>query len=290
MQAEFVYLNSMFSKYFTIFPLLAGKAKKNESKYFLSPRGMLRTSALQFKPVKKKLFLYVFRWLNYHKRIEFVAADQTELEDIKRFFGNTVPATILPNFSGAIAEQPVHINKHPGALSIISIGRIHPVKNLDYLLNVLKKVKSDIRLTIIGSLEDLKFWDSCKQIISGLPENISVSYQGERPNHELAAIVSTHHIFALATKGENFGHAIAEALNLGRPVLISDQTPWRNLENEKAGWDLSLQHPELFVSAIEKAAAFTQSEYDIYVKNAWDFANKKTDKDNLAINYKLLFS
>ena len=29
-----------------------------------------------------------------------------------------------------------------------------------------------------------------------------------------------------ATAGENFGHTIAEALAVGRPVLLSDTTPW----------------------------------------------------------------
>ena len=33
-----------------------------------------------------------------------------------------------------------------------------------------------------------------------------------------------------------------ESLMAGRPVLISDQTPWRGLEQEKCGWDVPLAH------------------------------------------------
>ena len=35
--------------------------------------------------------------------------------------------------------------------------------------------------------------------------------------------------FLLPTGGENFGHAIFEALSCGVPALISDRTPWRDL-------------------------------------------------------------
>ena len=43
------------------------------------------------------------------------------------------------------------------------------------------------------------------------------------------------HLFALLTLGENFGHAIGEALRAGCPVLISDQTPWTDVVATGAG-------------------------------------------------------
>ena len=44
--------------------------------------------------------------------------------------------------------------------------------------------------------------------------------------------------FALATQGENYGVAILEAFDAGLPVLISDTTPWRGLQETGCGWDL----------------------------------------------------
>ncbi|MBS1934800.1 MAG: glycosyltransferase family 4 protein [Bacteroidetes bacterium] len=289
-QADFIYLNSMFSKYFTIFPLLAGRTKEITGKIFLSPRGMLRASALRFKPIKKKFFIMAFRRLGHAKQIHFIAADDTEMNDVKHFFGSSASVSMLPNFSGNLAKGTMQVDKLKGHLSLIFVGRIHPIKNLDYLLRLLKDVKANIRLTIIGSLEDSNYWDTCKQLINELPENIFVDYSGERPNHELPAVMITHHIFVLPTQGENFGHAIAEALNAGRPVLISDQTPWKNLQHEKAGWDLPLNQPELFVSAIESAAAMNQDEYNAFAKNAFSFIKKQAEKNNLLENYKKLFS
>jgi glycosyltransferase involved in cell wall biosynthesis len=258
---DYIYLNSMFSVKFTIFPLLIERLSGKKYRIILSPRGMLRSSAVQFKSGKKKLFLNSFRWLGFHKKVAFLAADDTEVKDVRRYFGQHVRVTKIPNFPAALSAPPDVIEKNKGDLTLIYIGRIHPIKNLDYLLNVLKEARANIRLTIAGSVEDEAFWLCCREIIQGLPANITVNYAGEIPYDGLPALTAQQHIFALPTKGENFGHAIFEALALGKPVLISDQTPWRGLRAAGAGWDLSLDRPDEFRRAIEEAAAFDQQEY-----------------------------
>ena len=74
-------------------------------------------------------------------------------------------------------------------------------------------------------------------------------------NDAIVAALARSDVFLLPTGGENFGHAIFEALSCGVPVLISDQTPWRGLEALKAGWDLPLARPEAFVAALRAFAA-----------------------------------
>src|SRR5689334_4388168 len=59
-QPDFIYLNSMYSRYFTIYPLLMQRLGLISSKIILAPRGMLKESAVQFKSSKKKLFLWAF--------------------------------------------------------------------------------------------------------------------------------------------------------------------------------------------------------------------------------------
>jgi len=276
-QPDYIYLNSMFSPRFAVMPLLICRLHGLQSKIVLSPRGMLRSSALQFKPGKKKIFLRLFRLLGLSKRIDFLASDETEANDVRRYFGPGAKVTLIPNFPAALPAKPGIIAKQQGGLSMIYIGRVHPIKNTDYLLDVLAQVRADVRLTIIGSLEDKAFWAVCQEKIARLPPNISVRYAGELPNHELPPIIASHHIFVLPTRGENFGHAIFEALSMGKPVLISDQTPWRHLREAKAGWDLPLEQPDTFRQAIEQAAAFDQQEY-----TAWCTATRRFVEEYLA--------
>jgi glycosyltransferase involved in cell wall biosynthesis len=289
-QPDFIYLNSMFSLKFTIYPLLISRLYHLDHLVVLSPRGMLRDSAIQFKTGKKRFFLKAFRLLGLHRSVRFHATDETEARDIYNYFGEGTRVSRVPNFPGPlIADFPFPV-KAPGELSLLFIGRIHPIKNLNFLLEILADVRATIQLTIVGSLEDAAYWEKCRKIIAELPASIRVEYAGEIANQELPAIIAKHHIFALPTKGENFGHAIFEALALGKPVLISDQTPWRGLRSAGAGWDLSLDRPEDFRLAIEEAAAYDGEKYEGLCRTTWKYIENYIARLDLKDEYKKLFS
>jgi glycosyltransferase involved in cell wall biosynthesis len=286
---DFIYLNSMFSLKFTIYPLLISRLYRLDHSVVLSPRGMLRDSAIQFKKRKKIFFLKTFRLLGLHRSVRFHATDETEVRDIYTWFGEGTALSRVPNFPGPLLDDfPIPV-KIPGELSIIFIGRIHPIKNLDFLLEILADVKTTVQLTIVGSLEDPPYWEKCSKIIAELPASVTVDYVGEIANRELPAVIAKHHIFALPTKGENFGHAIFEALALGKPVLISDQTPWRGLQSAGAGWDLSLDRPEAFRLAIEEAAAYDREEYEGLCRTTRKYIEDYIAGLDLKDGYKKLF-
>lgn len=286
---DFVYLNSMFSPKFTILPLLMTMYGKWRAKIVLSPRGMLRSSAIKFKKPKKRLFLALFRVMGVHRRVQFLASDDQEKADVRRYFGSAAKVIQIPNFPAALSEQVSRIEKTKGRLSLIYIGRVHPIKNPDYLLRILRDVRADIRLTLVGSLENAEFWKQCQTLMHDLPANVAVEYAGEIPNRELPAITAEHHVFVLPTRGENFGHAIFEAMLLGKPALISDQTPWRGLTAARAGWDLSLDRPDAFRAAIETAADFDQQEYDEWCGCTRRYVEAWLARLNIKDEYKKLF-
>lgn len=285
-QPHYVYLNSMYSRFFTIYPLLIG----GKHQTVLAPRGMLKDSAIQFKPIKKKLFLQLFKWMGVPKRIVFQATDTTEVQDIQKYFGGHVQVALLSNFPGYVPPYPGGIDKKAGKLDVIFIGRLHPIKNLDFLLQLLAGVHGNIKLTVVGSEEDKAYTGRCKAMASALPAHMNVRFLGEIPNKELPVIIKEHHIFALPTKGENFGHAIFEALAAAKPVLISDQTPWRQLERIQAGWDLALNRQDLFKKALQTAVDFDQKQYDSWTRGAWEHANAAGAKNKLKESYHNLFN
>lgn len=289
-EPDFIYLNSMFSRYFTIYPLLMAKRGLTGGKVVLSPRGMLKDSALQFKSRKKKLYLGLFRSMGLHKLVHFHATDKTEQEDIRKQFGNGVTITLAPNFAGIVPAYAGSVPKAAGGLSAIFIGRIHPIKNLDFLLGLLPKVKGRLLLTIAGNEEDPAFAARCRDIIAGFAPNISVHFTGELPHEQLSAVLAQHHIFVLPTRGENFGHAIFEALVAGKPVIISDQTPWRQLTAEKAGWDIPLTQVDAFIAALQQAMDFNQPQYDEWSAAAWRFVQKTIETPGLTTAYQNIFS
>ena len=72
----------------------------------------------------------------------------------------------------------------------------------------------------------------------------------------------------LPSLGENFGYVILEALIAGCPILISDRSPWRDLPQKFAGYDLSLDCPSEFGKAIERFAEMDSAEFSRWSRGA----------------------
>lgn len=286
-----IYLNSMFSFNFTLLPIEAANRNGGmQRKIILAPRGMLHTGALQYKKVKKKLFFQAFKLRGLQKKVTFHATDATEKADIKRVFGKKVSIEFVKDFPSPV-QQPLEITvKKPESLRCIFISRISPKKNLLFLLTALQQVSANLQLTVAGPVEDEKYWAACQALIASLPANIQVQYLGALPNHELPAVYRQHHLFLLPTHGENFGHVIFEAFSNGRPVLISNCTPWNNLEEKGIGWDLSLSDKSGFLEKIGIATAWNQEEFNAYCRASWQFAHDYINNSGLKAKYLQLFS
>jgi len=288
-QPDFVYLNSLYSKDFTIDVLMAHRALKSRAGIVLSVRGMLKSTALDIKPIKKKIFFVLAKWLGYHRQIHFHATNTSEADEIRTVFGN-VRVGVADNFPPAIVLSPDIIEKAAGTIKLILVGRIHPIKNIDYLLQRLPAVKGNIHLSIAGIREDESYWQQCETIIKSLPAGKTVELIGELPHHKLNSILAAHHLFVLPTKGENFGHAIAEALGNGRPVLISDKTPWQNLTETNAGWVCSLSSPECFQASLQEAVNWNQAEFNNWCRGALEFARVRQNIPELVGEYLRIFN
>jgi glycosyltransferase involved in cell wall biosynthesis len=266
---DFIYLNSIFSRYFTIYPLLMKRMGFISSKLVLAPRGMLRESALAHKSGKKKIFIGLLKRFGLTRELIFHATDNTEEKDVKKVFGNDAALFRAGNLPGKQKSLISISDKVPGYLKIVFVGRIHPIKNLDLLLRALQNVNGKVELTVIAPLEDQSYWHDCQQLIAKLPEGIVVSLLENVPHEKIEEIILSNHIFA---------HAIFEALAAGRPVLISDQTPWRNLEINQAGWDLSLHDESSFSAVINRMVAMDMNEINIWCSGAWELARQYADK------------
>jgi glycosyltransferase involved in cell wall biosynthesis len=287
--ADFVYLNHLFSPYFVVYPLWLKFRKKIKGKVIVCPRGALYDSALSLKYYKKKPLLSLYKLLGIQNKVVFHATNQREQAAIEKYFpgSNIVIADNLPSTKQDSFQS---IKKEPGSLNCIFIARIVPIKNLLFLLNVLQNIKEHILLTVAGPVENENYWDECKKVIEALPANIEVKYIGARKNEELAGLIQQHHLFILPTTGENFGHSIFEALLAGRPVLISNQTPWLHLQDKNAGWDLPLTEPGKFEEVITTAAGFNQQQFDLDANAAWHYAGNFIHQSTSKQQYYTLFS
>jgi glycosyltransferase involved in cell wall biosynthesis len=289
---DFIYLNSMYSVRFSILPLTLLWRKKINAQIVLSPRGMLRESAIKSKSTRKKLFISMLNGSGIPKKIRFHATDEQEQKDIRHYFPGAGQVNLISNFSAELPSGISPIKKTVGSLRCVFISRIMAIKNIQFFLGLLGQIPDSFQfeLEIYGEVEDEPYWQEAQKMIEQLPAHIKVSYQGPLPHAEVIKTMGEFHLFVLPTTGENFGHAIFEALSAGRPVLISDRTPWHQLRNQLAGWDLPLENPKAWLNALTEAAEWDQEAFDRWSRASRAFAARHVEQFNLKQAYSVLFT
>ncbi|MUU77878.1 glycosyltransferase [Winogradskyella endarachnes] len=288
-QFDAVYFNSLFSQKFTLLPLLV--CKNLPIRKVLAPRGMLGKGALAIKPLKKKVFLKLFKALGFHKKVVWHVTAESEKLEVLKNFGASSNSLLAPNLSAKTLQTLHPKEKEVNKLNIFFLSRIAVKKNLGEAIDYLANVKDSylVNFSIIGPIEEPNYWDICKVKIDQLPKHIEVNYLGAVPHHEIANHLVDKHILLLPTQHENFGHVIMESWQNGCPVVISDQTPWQSLSNEKLGFEIPLHNKSQFIAKIELFCAMNSDEFNEWFKASVEFAKKFTENPNLIEQNKALF-
>ncbi len=169
--------------------------------------------------------------------------------------------------------------KQKGKVDVVFLSRISRKKNLDGALTMLNGLEGDVCFSIYGPKEDLEYWQECQNIIGSLPAHIRIEYCGPVAHEEILRILAKHHLLFLPTHSENFGFVILEALLAGCPVLISDQTPWRDLQAKKVGWELPLTEPERFREVLQVCIDMDQESFSNLARNSYEYGMRILRED-----------
>jgi glycosyltransferase involved in cell wall biosynthesis len=279
-----IYLNSMFSN--MIIPILVAYAS---NKIMIAPRGMLNASALAVKPIRKFFYLWFLRTFGFAKHFTFHATSAEEKKVIQQIFPNAKSIVVAGNIPCAISIDLNQVTKAYGQLNMVFVGRMHPIKNLYLLLEALKNVEGKIVLDVIATKEDEDYLEKCKVMAGTLPENIHISWFLDLPPTEIKRHLLHAHLFTLLSEVESFGHAIFEALAVGCPILISNNTPWKNLLVQNAGLDLPIHDLLKITAAIQDFVNMDNQEWQAYRKGAHELAKAYTESLDVNKLYRPLF-
>lgn len=276
---DVLYLNSFFSST-TVRTLLLRRLRLIPRRpVILAPRGEFSPGALALKWPKKRLYMSLARLLCLYEGIRWQASSEYEKADMLSVFprflsGMRSSVSVAPNL---LVSKPVQIApdmlsllprasrsstiKSPGSLNAVFLSRISRKKNVDVALRLLSDVSGQVRFDIYGPIEDAQYWAECQALIAKLPPNVTARHLGALAPELVESVLSQYHLFVFPTRGENFGHVIWEALFAGCLLLISDQTPWRNLTERGVGWDLPLSSPDEFRRALEEAVRMDEATF-----------------------------
>ncbi len=288
---DIIYLNSFWSYNFSLLPLRFEKAGKLKADIVLAPRGMLGKGAMSIKPLKKKLFLSLLKFVNLHSKTIFHATNSGEEQEIKKIL-KKANVRIAANINSAQLVEKRTITKEVGELKLFYLSRVAKVKNLHYALDILSKIqiKGKITYDIYGSLEDKLYWSQCETIIKRMPKNITVNYKGDLSFEEVQPMIDKYHFLFLPTLNENFGHSIYESLMSACPVIISDTTPWNGINEVGCGFAIKLKDRNEFENVIKSLISFDDELYKYICKNCTIFMKEKINTETDLKAYKVLFA
>ena len=264
---DWIHLNSVYSKHFTLVPLRAAR-KLDSTRIALAPRGMLGVAALSLKPLKKRVFLAYARAIGLFRNVRWHASTSAERDEVLgQFMGadcriaQNIPSGVVPN----------NVTRNQSQWRVVSIGRIHRVKNLHFGLEALLNVTSarPIKMTFIGPVEDKEYQEELMAMAKN-QDRVDVEFLGGMPPTALGPYWQQSHYLLSSTTQENFGHSIVEAWANGCPVLISDRTPWRELESKGIGWDWPLERAT-WLHGLEVALNVDAMEWQRLSDNARSF-------------------
>ena len=234
-----ILINSLFSVSFAVLPLFACRRMGMQTKVILAPRGMLKPGALSLKSGKKKTFIALAKTFGWFRGITWLASSSDERNEIVTHFGQASTVVVAPNLPRKVTIRRSRPKKEAGKLHLYTVARVSQEKNLLQGIEWLAQTDGCIRYDIFGTLQNTDYLAKC-QAAAERAAQLDVRFHGDIAPHEIPGKTSQHHFMFLPTLGENYGHSIAEAIGSGIPVIVSDQTPWRNLHSDQLGWDLPL--------------------------------------------------
>lgn len=262
-----VMLCDMFQR--QILPV-AFMAKWYKKKIIWSPRGELMGPALAGNRMKRYYLLMVRRYFSHYAL--FHATSEDEKQAILQQVGIGAKVKVIPNY----IEMPTKLErvKVPTPY-FLYVGRVTKIKALDMLILGLAQSKlfkkSKYKLVIAGPDQN-NYMAKLEQIITDNQLNGRVEFVGNVFGDDKFQLYANAFFSCLLSHSENFGNVVIEALSQGTPVIASTGTPWKSLNDEKAGYwiDNSL---ERIAACIDQALVLSESEYAAIRVNAQKLAD-----------------
>lgn len=247
---DIAHIHALFSP---ISSMAATVARQQGLPYVLRPLGTLDPADLQKKQHLKQLYAAVLEKRNLAHAAAVHFTTQQEATVSERF-GVTTNDWIFP--LGVVLPRSTHacprtqLGIPPDRSVLLFMSRIDPKKGLDLLipaLETLAAVGHEFDFVLAGgNPQDPAYENQIKQQIAHSQVADRAHILGFVSGSAKTAWLETADVFVLPSYYENFGIAVAEAMSVGTPVVISNQVHiWPEIQQANAGWICECNVPSL---------------------------------------------
>jgi glycosyltransferase involved in cell wall biosynthesis len=207
---------------------------------------MLDPYSLSVRSWRKAIYLFAVENKNISaaRRLIYTTSEEARLAETQ--VGSLPKGVVIPLGGDAPSESreklaAVFFEKFPkarGRRQLLFLGRLHFKKGLDRVLMALSSVVSvfpSVLLTIAGDgLPD--YVETIKNLVAakGLENNVLLT--GRLDGALKWGAYASAELFLLPSRQENFAITVAEAMQMGLPVIISNRVnTWSYVEAARAG-------------------------------------------------------
>lgn len=152
------------------------------------------------------------------------------------------------------------------------------IKGIQYLLpainDIVRKTSYKLKLHLVGGGEFLNYY---KEMSESLHIDSICNFYGNQPKSITHGIVSKCHFLVSSSLHETFGCAIAEAMMMGKPVVVTNSGGPEDFVDDKSGIIVQKES----VDALAKGIIQMIDNYDEYDKNY--IGNNAYNKFNIDI-------
>ncbi len=180
----------------------------------------------------KKSFLNITEKWSYRRRHHMIGVTNAVINSFEKMHGSVGATFLLNNYvRDVFFSHPYTEDYQPGTeLRVIAVSNLRVIKNIPYMLEVMKELKNEpISLTIVGegSLREM-----AEKYI--LDNGLKVELKGKMKNVD--GVLPDYNLFISPSTVEGFGIAVAEAMSVGLPVIVSDIPVYREICGDKAAF------------------------------------------------------
>lgn len=230
----------------TYMSYLAGRLRRRlQCPQVFMPHGELEPYALAISPMKKAIASRLFARRNLQEASCVWALSEQEQTSIRNL-GYAGRVAVIPNgvnsasfCSGSeVSDFRAKHNLAPDSRVMLFLSRIAAKKNLPILLNAfasVAKLRPEWNLLIAGGDEKGHIHE-VRQLIKDLKIEASVNLIGEVYGQEKACAFTAASVFVLPSHSEGLPIAVLEAMEYGKPVLITDGWTLPVKTSAKYGW------------------------------------------------------
>ncbi|MDR2146380.1 MAG: glycosyltransferase [Tannerella sp.] len=266
--------------------ITARTALKKRKPYIFSPHGMMYPQALKYSTWKKKLILSLFFNKDINRATCLHATCMQEAEYL-RDLGYKQPVAVIPN--GVIMENkiPGIKNQNISFRKIGFLGRLHPIKKIESLIEAFAKANSkNAELLIIGNGEK-DYGQSLRRETERFQLK-NVTFTGFLSGEEKQKALSTLSALFVPSESENFGMIVPEALMAEIPVMANTGTPWEDLNHYKCGW-WAKNEVDSIATIMNEVFSMPEEELGTMGKNGRKLVEEKYAIDVVSLKMRQLY-